>query len=62
MVKTVHGLLNILFLMNQLEFVPLIILRHPAASIFSHLKLGISDADQDVYKNKKLRIDFLTPF
>lgn len=62
LIKTVHGLLNIPFLLNQLEFTPLIILRHPAASIYSHLKLGISDADQDVYKNEKLREDFLTPF
>ena len=62
LVKTVHGLLNIPFLMNYLEFTPLIILRHPAASIHSHLKLGISDADQDVYRNEKLRTDFLAPF
>lgn len=62
LVKTVHGLLNIPFLLNHLEFIPLIILRHPAACIHSHLKLGISDADQDVYKNEKIRKDFLTPF
>lgn len=62
LVKSVHGILNIPFLQNHLEFIPLIILRHPASSIHSHLKLGISDGDQDIYKNKYLRDDFLTPF
>lgn len=62
LVKTVHGLLNIPFLLNHLEFNPLIILRHPSASIYSHLKLRLSDADQDVYKNAKIREDFLKPF
>jgi len=62
LVKTVHATLNIPFLMHQFDFEPLIIFRHPAAIIASQLKLKLTDSDQDVFKNIKLREDFLQPF
>lgn len=62
LVKTVHALLNIPFLKNKFEFLPLIILRHPAACVYSHIKLGLTDGDQDVFKNTQLAEDFLQPF
>lgn len=62
LVKTVHALFNIPFLRSKFDFLPLIILRHPAAIIHSHIKLGITDGDQDIFKDSQLAEDFLKPF
>ena len=62
LIKTVHALFNIPFLKSKFEFLPLIILRHPAACIHSHIKLGLTDGDQDVFKHSQLSEDFLQPF
>lgn len=61
LVKSVHSLLSIPYLKKYLDFEPVIILRHPCAVIHSMKTIGMPDINRHIYKNKKLRDDYLIP-
>ncbi len=61
-IKSVHALLSIPFIMRNFDILPLFIVRHPLSVISSYIKLQIHDANRSIYKNQKIKEDFLLPY
>ena len=53
-VKSVHCILSLEYLLKHLDMIPVIIIRHPAAVISSYLKMENPDIDRKIYNNKTL--------
>lgn len=61
-IKSVHAHLSIPFLQKHLDFIPLIIVRHPASVIASHIKLQMPDANREIFNDERIKKDFLLPY
>ncbi|HPE56119.1 MAG TPA: sulfotransferase [Bacteroidales bacterium] len=61
-IKSVHSFLSIPFLIRHLDFIPLIIVRHPCAIIHSMNSIGMPDIDRQIFTDPNLRNDFLEPY
>lgn len=60
--KSVHSFLSLPFLMKNLDFIPLIIVRHPCAVIHSMKSIGMPDINRQVFNDPKIRQVFLKPY
>ena len=58
LIKSVHSLLSLEFILTNFKVSPIIILRHPASIISSHLNLNNPDIDRGIYNYKEL-LNFL---
>ncbi len=61
LVKTVHALLALPFLKENLSFKGIILHRHPLNSFSSHVKMKMPDANRKLYLNKALLRHFEVP-
>jgi hypothetical protein len=53
-IKSVHCVFSLEYILNNFKLKPVVIIRHPAAVISSYLKMNNPDMDRRIYKNKKL--------
>ena len=56
-VKSVHAVLSADYIIENLDVNPVVIIRHPAGVVSSHLYLENLDIDRKIYQNHKLMID-----
>lgn len=61
-VKTAHGGLSLPFIYRHFRPKVLIVFRHPANVVSSCLRMGIKDANREVFRQKRLVKDFLAPY
>ncbi len=59
LVKSVHSIFSIPFLIKKLSINPILFFRHPASCISSYIKLKMPDANRSLVNDEKLRKDFL---
>jgi hypothetical protein len=61
LVKTVHGLLALPFLASKLDFIPLVLQRHPLNVFSSYSKMNMPDGNRRLYRNSKLLNHYSIP-
>jgi len=61
-IKSVHSFLSIPYLKKHFDFIPLIILRNPAAVISSMIGMNMPDIQRNVFENPSIVRDFLAPY
>jgi hypothetical protein len=54
LVKCVHAMLSAEFIISKFDIKPLLIIRHPAGIVSSHLYLDNPDVDRRIYENREL--------
>lgn len=61
LIKTVHAVLSIPFLKQHLNFIPLLIFRHPCAIISSMASMNLMDINRNLQKEPRIVRDYLSP-
>ncbi|MBR9859219.1 sulfotransferase [bacterium] len=58
LVKSVHGLLSLPFLLDRFDVKPVVIIRNPLSVYSSYVSLKMPDGNRRIFKRKKLLEDF----
>ncbi|HET7657386.1 MAG TPA: sulfotransferase [Bacillales bacterium] len=62
MVKSIYNILALDWLEENFDFIPIVIIRHPANIISSYIKLKFNDSSRNIFTQEKLVNDYFKKF